>query len=491
MTNVDAGQIKHLLHNTKICLSLPDNPSPNEWIAAKTEINLLVRLYSKIYLHGKSELINELKLIAYKIRPDLTLCVASPIDHFDFLLSIGNEGGQDIRANHVICFDSDGWLVRLTRGQSHFNRGYFYNPLAASAAACFAANELFKTLFSPYLNVTLANQFTLSLLDYSVNSDIKDNENLLDANIGEVWLAGAGAVGNGFLYGLSLLNGLKGTINIVDNREITTSNLQRYILLDDSDIEKSKATTAAKSFSENPNVNVKPIEKTIQDCFEEEVEDRKIDTLICAVDTIETRKQLQTLLPRLILNGWTRMDEFAVTRHEFDSKYRCLSCLYDKVPKKEKNEMDNIAEQTGFSKDEVLTLIRGNVGLSVEHIERIAKYRDDTLENLTSWIGRPLQSFYHEAICGGISIATNTGEETVPLAHISALAGILLANELIKEKNYNAAIKHKVQFHMTNVPNKYLLQPELKSLDSNCICTDDDFLSFYKYKWGKIETLFT
>lgn len=486
MTSIDESKIKHILNNTKICLALPENPSKNEWIGAKTEINLLVRLYSRIYLQGDLKLVKELQLLANDIRPSVSLTIATPNQHYDVLLAIGNESGQNLNANQVIRFDSDGWIVRLTRNQPHYIRGHYYNPLAAAAAACFAANELFKTLFSPYLKVTLADHFTLSLLDYSIKTDVEENGNLFDADVGEVWLAGAGAVGNGFLYGLSLLDSLNGTINISDNREITESNLQRYILVNEGNIGKSKAVIAANALYEKQNVTINSIEKTIQDCFIEEVENRKIDTLICAVDTIETRKEIQTLLPRLILNGWTRMDEFAVTRHEFDSIHRCLSCLYDKTPPKEYSEMDNIVEQTGFNHDEVLNIIRQNMGLTKEHILRIAQYRNDKLDNLTPWIGRPLQSFYHEAICGGISLATDTGEETVPLAHISALTGILLAIELIKERKLGTSIKPKVQFHMLSIPNKYLLQPELKASNSNCICTDQDYLSVYQSKWRKI-----
>ncbi|CAG9610698.1 ThiF family adenylyltransferase [Pseudoneobacillus rhizosphaerae] len=481
MTSLDESTINNLLNDTLICLSIPENPSNNEWVTAKTTINLLARLYSRIYLQGNVKLTKELQILAKNIRSSLSINRATPNQHFDVLLAVGNESGQDLIAKQVIRFDSDGWIVRLTRNQPHFIKGHFYNPLAAAAVACFAANELFKILFSPFLNVTLADQFTLSLLNYSVNIEEIENDHLYHADVGEVWLAGAGAVGNGFLYGLSLMDTVNGMLNISDNREITESNLQRYILTKEEDIGKNKTEVAARALS-----IAKPFQKTIQDCIIEEVEDRKLDTLVCAVDTIETRKELQSLLPRLIINGWTRMDEFAVTKHEFDSEYRCLSCLYDKLPRKEKSEIDNLVEQIGFSHGEVLNMIRGNVGLTRDHIKRIAQYRNDNPEKLTPWIGRAIQSFYHEAICGGISLNTDTGEETVPLAHISALTGILLAIELIKEKMYRNSIKHKMQFHMLKTPNKYLLQPELKSPNSTCICSDEDYLSVYRNKWMKV-----
>lgn len=482
MTMADEEMLNEILNNAEICVSIPSEPNENDWIASKTTINLLCRLYSKINVNCTTEQYEQLESIVHQISKEVALFHVE-FGSFDVVLNVGFDNNSNVTGKDIIYFGSDGWSVRLSKNMDQVNRQVMINPLTAAVSSCFAANELFKILFKPYLkNCILADSFEISLLDYSINQGIKHNEELPGGiDIGNVWLAGVGAVGNGFLYGLSLLENITGNLKIVDNRSISKSNLQRYILATESDIGSNKTEIIAiQQFQNKEQIQIHPIVQTIQSCNQL---DDPFDTLICAVDSIETRKKIQALLPRLILNGWTRMDEFAVTRHLFNSDYRCLSCLYDKVKQEAPDEISEISYHTGLSKEECLALIENNRELTEEHISKIASFRDESPKKFESWIGRPVQSFYQEAICGGVSIMTETGEQTVPLAHISALTGLLLAVELIKE-HMNKPLEHKVQLNMLGRPHNYMIQPELKNKDDHCMCSDQDYLKVYEDKWS-------
>jgi len=69
-------------------------------------------------------------------------------------------------------------------------------------------------------------------------------------------------------------------------------------------------------------------------------------------------------------------------------------------------------------------------------IERSAAALGVPIEPLLPFGGRPLRSFYTEAVCGGTVLALGGGRAAgggaeVPMAFQSALAGLLLASELV------------------------------------------------------------
>src|SRR5207253_2401044 len=63
----------------------------------------------------------------------------------------------------------------------------------------------------------------------------------------------------------------------------------------------------------------------------------------------------------------------------------------------------------------------------------ISSYRNEPLEKYLEFEAQPFDSFYQHGICGGTQVQTASGQADVPLAPVSALAGILLANEIVKK----------------------------------------------------------
>src|SRR5207247_165556 len=81
---------------------------------------------------------------------------------------------------------------------------------------------------------------------------------------------------------------------------------------------------------------------------------------------------------------------------------------------------------------DVRRLLARNEPLSPMFVERVAAANKVDGGLLSGFIGRTLAQLYSEAVCGSTLLRTPTGFDVqTPMAFQSALAGILLAAELV------------------------------------------------------------
>ena len=122
----------------------------------------------------------------------------------------------------------------------------------------------------------------------------------------------------------------------------------------------------------------------------------------------------------------------------------------------------------------------------VEHVHahtRIFK------ENLSPFVGQLVENLYSEGICGGKVLSVMAGEAAqdmeVPMAHESAMAGILLAAEIVIGA---LQLRHEVLAPVTSLNLSDQIHPYLqeeldKHYTGRCICQDEVFINCYKEKW--------
>jgi hypothetical protein len=110
-------------------------------------------------------------------------------------------------------------------------------------------------------------------------------------------------------------------------------------------------------------------------------------------------------------------------------------------------------------------------------------------DRLTPWRGKPLGDLYTDVVCGAVPLdVTSVGRiETVPLAHQSALAGILMAAELVKRTNPQLSAMSQVEpliswDDILRPPPSIWTKP--RSREPGCICGDPDYLESYREKWS-------
>ncbi len=201
---------------------------------------------------------------------------------------------------------------------------------------------------------------------------------------------------------------------------------------------------------------------------------------------------VQASLPRWVVNAWTQPGDLGVSRHGFIDAYACLMCLY--LPEREVPGHDRlVAEAIGLPNELRLVrqLLYSGQPLDRQFIERIAGAVGVSAESLLSFEGEPLQAFYQLAVCGGIVLGLRGSdgapgrEAPVPLAFQSALAGILLAVELVVHAGgvRTSPAMTKTVVDLLRPIGQELSLPIGKHPSGRCICQDQDYVIQYRRKY--------
>ena len=118
----------------------------------------------------------------------------------------------------------------------------------------------------------------------------------------------------------------------------------------------------------------------------------------------------------------------------------------------------------------------------------IATARDLPLAKLLPFEGRPLRALYTEGFCGGAVIPLSepgrpANEVHVPLAHQSALAGVLLAAAGVRIGLSGRVDSVVTQYDVLKPQERFQVYPAAKPPGERCICQDADFREVYRRKY--------
>lgn len=468
----------------------------------KLGLDLLVRLTARFYpflsiidLSGNH---NNLK----QELEDLSKAVNSRIefiskDTYDLIFVAGRITAPLPDSNKVCYWGSDSWIAKYSPNNQQ-QLGNSENPFGVGVSVCVAVSNAFRFLFSNALSGYEPDQ-SLKMSVLKLVEGSTSNFPLAPVNLEDVTLAGVGAIGNGVVWALSNYVDLSGNLTLVDSEAVSLSNLQRYVLFSEKDQEKNK-TDLAKSFFNQPKLNVEAITGTWAD-YTTKRNDWNIKCVGVGIDNELDRIGIQSSLPEKIFNAFTEAESIGITRHSNPAS-GCLACSY--IPlQKSKNRINeiadncNIPDKFGWVKDYYnlkMTVDEAHPQLpNTSLLNEIAQANQIDINEMTQYHGMLVEEFYSDFVCGGAIIkmgsSVNKAEQVdAPLAFQSALAGILLAAEIIKE---HMPKKLKIESR-TDV---YHLSPIKKGLNpyhrivpkdstGRCICSDELFLNRYKEKWA-------
>jgi hypothetical protein len=315
-----------------------------------------------------------------------------------------------------------------------------------------------------------------------------------DIDIGDIHVVGIGAVGSAAVWTLSKCDCLTGTLHLIDPEEVSLSNLQRYVLCSQTDTQqkRKKVEVAIQALKGNRGLKVNAY-PTAWGTYLKQRNDWNIELVAVAVDSANARREIQAALPRQVVNAWTGANgDAGLSRHFTFGQSACLVCLY--MPETGGKNFDQIvAESLGLGHPQQLMGVRKMLHtgepLSADTIRQIATINNVAESELASFVGKPLVVFYNEAICGGIMLRLKEGSVTpiaveVPMAFQSAMAGVMLAAELVSR----AAKLGSISEATTRL---FLLRPIGDTLSFNfardasgkCICHDPDFVAQYHGKY--------
>ena len=461
--------------------------------------NLSSRLYARIRVDAPSELADEVAALILSINPNCEVDCSGK--QSDAELIWDNKAKADI--SKVTIFP-EAWSVHIDAPGS-VDRGT--NPLSALAAAAIGTGELFKAVFSPFL---LTGRATPSPSRFDLLEINGSSIPPLPAEIavGRIHLAGVGAIGQAFVHALSYLPAA-GTLVLVDPESIDVFNLQRYILAADSDVGASKCEIAARALS---NSRLKT--ESIQNAWGENGLTTDAECVCTALDTSAARIAVQAGLPKRVYNAWTQPADTGWSRHEQFGAEACLACLY--VPTGSRpSQHELISQALKQSALRVLAYLIFRVPvdqpLQTSQIPKLPNLPTpveapswaersilfDIVESLELdqdaaliWKGREISALYREGICGGTIVSDRVGELSreviVPLAHQSALAGTMLATNLVVSCCPDL-LRHRPQ----EIEGRLNVLSDLRQVTARprqrtpgCICSDPFFLTRYSEKWS-------
>jgi Prokaryotic E2 family C/ThiF family len=481
LSGFDEERIRTVLGGASVGLALgSDVARCNE---GRTLLDLVVRLVARFYPRlvirgelGAQEACDKAMSLVLAINPNVEF-VSNPTVE----IAIGSDlppGGGWPR----IFAGSNNWNAFVGSKHSH-TLGNSDNPFGAGAAACIAAANVFRMVFLGH-QALLDEDAVFSVLE---NESRKSGDGALPNSLGEIVLVGAGAIGNAAAWALSRLP-MEGVLHVVDHQTVDLGNLQRYVMAERLDEASNKVVVLARYFVGGIQVKQHAIK------FEDFVATQgyRWPRMILALDSARDRRAAQASLPQWIANAWTQPGDLGVSSHNFLDG-ACVACLY--LPDHAvENEDAIVASALGIPNYlmQIRTLLHNGEGVPRNLLDSIASAREIPIERLLPFEALPIRNLYTEGFCGGAVIpmgelGTPRQDVHVPLAHQSALAGLLLAAAAVRHAGgLNDSRTQVTRIDVMRPLGSHLTQIAAKDQRGICICQDADYRDVYQRKYGNV-----
>lgn len=372
---------------------------------------------------------------------------------------------------------ADGWVCYLNEDVE--NKGDPSNPIGAFLAGALGAAEVFKQIVKSIplkqgFVVRFRDSLAFSAFDYSLSPGL--NPPLREGiDLSDCFAVGLGGIASGLILVLSCVPSLDGSITLIDHDDVEESNLNRYVIATLKDIGKPKADLCSTVLGK---LHSYVIRSSYQD-FVSRLGEKRLPLVLVSVDNDAVRREIQSDVPRVILNAGTGDVVWRLSRHDFQH-LACLGCI-------------SRADRMG---DPVAIGLSRQLGLPLELIERFLSSREPvptevlassgrlSRQEVEELSGQPLQTI-RERLCGWARLVE--GEEAVSLPFLSAFPGVLLAGELLKEKGF-ARDRPFLNTNRNHLVSSILAYPHERSLMAigkrqGCDCTRAAFQEHYQRKW--------
>jgi molybdopterin/thiamine biosynthesis adenylyltransferase len=239
------------------------------------------------------------------------------------------------------------------------------------------------------------------------------------------YLAGAGAVGNGFLYALQHF-AVSGSLVIIDPDDVSDGNLNRCMFFTTLDVGKPKAVRLAElATARFHSLKLEPQVKTLQEYAKTQKANNWLKRLVVGVDSRRTRRRLQGEIPGEVFDASTTgVIECALHHHKQPTDGACLACIYHEMPDELARER-HIAESLGVTIEDVK-----QHHVSADAAKRIqAKYSNLTINQIE---GQAYDSLF-KALCSEKALLEPDNRQVLaPFAFVSILAGAFLAIDVAR-----------------------------------------------------------
>ena len=493
--------------------------SPEGRTTLELLVDLLARLYPHLVLRAMGAdaaagdltrgLTRDLAALATRINPRITVVTDSARSHDmrdtsdatapGVVLVVGRTrfGAEgDSASAPVLYLGSDGWIARLSRADP-VGSGNSENPFGAAAASCFGAANVFRAIFGSQLeDGRLDDEIRFSLLDLDPRAPVPTGGPLPTVDLGETHLVGIGAVGHAASWVLRRIPTLRGVLRLIDGEEYDETNSQRYVATEAGvSGPKAEAVAAAPWMAAANGAFTVTGHHATWSQYLARRNDWHLERVALALDTAADRVLVQGALPHHVHNAWTQPENLGVSRHDF-ANGDCVACLY--LPSSERPNRDALAVQAlrldparylmwaRQLLDSRQPLDERMVNFLAEHLQVPIDRRDE----LRSFIGQPLDVFVARAVCGGLVVALggevgDTRRVEVPMAFQSALAGVLLAAEVVigAAGLRGAVLPTRTEIDLRRPLGQRLNLPQPRAGRERCLCRDPVYVTAFRRKY--------
>lgn len=468
--------------------------------AALLAVNLAARLYPRLHLSGPAAWRESAATLAVNINPRVGIDGAANAPAAADVVTL-DWSGHPARSTHgpVVTVGADAWNVRVD--PEHGCESQAATPLAALAAATFGIAEVFRVVFAEALGERGRRDRQpggFNLITVGEPSDVAPVPTSTPV-LPDSHLVGAGAVGQACLLALRAA-GVSTRLTVVDPQSVELSNLQRYVLTTDGDVDMPKTELAVRA-TLGSGVTVLPV-PTVWGADRRSGPSARI--VLIALDSSADRIAVAAGLPERIYNAWTQPADVGWSRHEQFGNEPCLACLYyPDHPRLNEHELIAIALRQPPLRILSYLITRTPIGTPLRLITSVPDLPpppdastwttrpllDDLVElgflmsgDTTQWAGKQVGQLYRDGVCAGgiIRLPGSADSEAalVPLAHQSALAGIMLATGCIaascEDLRPHRPPQIEARFDLLRGFPQALARPRART--SACLCGD----SFYR-----------
>ncbi len=341
--------------------------------------------------------------------------------------------------------------------------------------ACYTCAATLKTILGERLPFPVPEEYVVN-----IDELLGDDAEIIDTEVDfdEAFLAGAGAIGNGFIVGLSALSA-KGTLHIADDDSVSAGNLQRCLLFDEKDNGAKKVDVLAKAAEAlMPMVKAIPEAVRLADVPENNGKNW-LKRLVVTVDSPRARRQLQSEFPGEVFDAsTTTAEEIVFHFHKQPTDGACLACVYENTPD-ENAHAEHIAETLG-------------VTLEMVQKERISAVAANMIQKQypriipSDIIGVPYDTLFKE-LCSAQKLVTSEGAQVLtPFAFVSTLAGALLALEFVRRTgrgNHNNLFNYwRISPWFTPIPKLRSKMPNRRDCE---FCAQPIFADIIQQFWAQ------
>lgn len=365
--------------------------------------------------------------------------------------------------------------VLISRTQA--NQGCYVtaHPILRLLSACYVAGATIKLATEDVLPIPTPDPLFVEFSQFGLDLSALDNP----ISLGKAYLAGAGAVGNGFLWALRYLK-VDGELHVVDYDHVEAGNLNRQIWFDDEDINQHKAmrlSNKAQSFF--PSLKLRPRVSRLQD-LPEKSGSAWLPKLIVAVDSRLARRHLQNEFPGEVFDASTTdIREVVVHHHKQPTQYACLSCIYS-ANEQEVSREEHIAAHLGIASNKIQQQT-----VDEEAAQLISARFSDKFHNPMQLVGIAYDTLF-KSLCGEGALKTPEGKQIVaPFAFVSVLAGTILALEVARRLQPGGHVKNFNYWRVSPWTRPFIRRQQLISAQNNCdFCSQDELRKVTKNLWG-------